>query len=203
MKLLVDTDAFCKLAAVGLLEEAVNLFGAELSDCGRLPALPHMLRRGRLRKKYGDATCDSLILIADPMPVIVQPGDAWLAPLTLLDAIDVGEAQIFASAAEHGFIVLSGDKRALRAVKDVAGIDYALRGRIVVLEAALIGLCDRLGPDDVRRRVRTLTAPDYMLNICFSTANSDPRNCLRSYFESLTAEVDPLVLWDPRAGGET
>lgn len=46
MNLLVDTDAFCKLGAAGLIEGATGVFGARLPDCGRPPALPHMLRRG-------------------------------------------------------------------------------------------------------------------------------------------------------------
>ena len=57
-KLLVDTDAFCKLSVAGLLESAANVFDTSLLECARLPALPHMLKRGALRKHYGDEHCD-------------------------------------------------------------------------------------------------------------------------------------------------
>jgi len=201
MRLLVDTDAFCKLAVGGVLEDAVRLLGAELKDCGRLPALPHMLRRGRLRKVFGAETCDSLVALADGVPVIVQPGEAWLERLTPIQAIDPGEAQIFAAAAEHGMIVVSGDKRALRALKDVGDFPTALAGRIVVLEAVLLALCDRLGPDELRRRIRSLIAGDQVVKVCFASPESDPRVGLRAYFESLAVEVAPLVLWDPRSRG--
>ena len=109
MKLLVDTDAFCKLAVTGLFHDAAGLLGVDLPECGRLPALPYMLQRGRLRRMFGPEACDALLLVTDTMPVVVQPCDAWLDKLTPIEAIDPGEAQIFAAAAESGLIVLSGD----------------------------------------------------------------------------------------------
>lgn len=121
--------------------------------------------------------------------------------LTLVESIDPGEAQLFAAAAEHGMIVVSGDKRALRALKDVADFPEALAGRIVVLEAILIALCNRLGPEDVHRHVQPLAPTDMVVKTCFSAPGSDPRDGLNSYFESLASEVEPLVLWSPWPGG--
>jgi len=120
MKLLIDTDAFCKLQMAGLLGEAAGLLAAGLHECGRLPALPHMLRRGRLRKVFGTDVCDAMIPVADAVPVMHQPGDTWLDKLTPIQAIDPGEAQIFAAAAESDMIVVSGDKRALKSVDGIA-----------------------------------------------------------------------------------
>lgn len=201
MRLLVDTDAFCKLAVAGMLRDAVGLLGAGLVECGRLPALPYMLRKGRLRKTFGRETCDRLINLANKMPLVVDPSDAWLDKLTPVQAIDPGEAQIFASAAETGLIVLSGDKRALRALKDVEGFSEALAERIVVLEAILLALCDHLGLGEVRRRINHLIASDKVVQICFATVNPDPGAALMSYYNSLADELAPLILWDPRAGG--
>jgi hypothetical protein len=201
VKLLVDTDAFCKLMIGSIFEDAVHLLGAKLSECGRLPALPYMLRRGKLPTQYGKQACTSWGQIADRLPEIVQPGDRWLEPLAQIDNIDVGEAQLFAAAARYGLRVLSGDKRALRALKGVASLHAALSGRIVVLDAVLIALCDRLGSDEIRKRVQPLTATDPIFRICFSNPASDPRDCLRFYFDRLIAEVDPLILWKPPLGG--
>jgi hypothetical protein len=112
--------------------------------------------------------------------------------------IDPGEAQLFAAAAEAELIVVSGDKRALRALKDVEGFPEALSGRIVVLEAILLALCDRLGVEGVRERVQPLAAFDKTVKICFSAGNRDPTAGLLSYYENLANELSPLVLWDPR-----
>lgn len=202
MRLLVDTDAFCKLGVGGVFRDAIGLFGADLSECGRLPALPYMLQRGRLRKVFGPKACDALLPIANKLPVAIQPSDEWLDRLTPFQDIDPGEAQIFASGAEAGLIIVSGDKRALRALKDIAGFANALSGRIVVLEAILLALCDRLGPDEVRKRIQALVALDTVVQVSFSTGNPDPRDALLSYYRDLAAELGPLVLWNPRQGGK-
>lgn len=185
------------LAAGRLLDAAVRLFGADLSGCARLPALPHMLRKGRLRKKYGDQISDHLIPIADSIPVIDQPEAQWLDRLTLVQDIDPGEAQLFALAAEKRLAVITGDKRALRALKDVPGFADALAGRIVVLEAILIALCARLGPTVVSAWAQPLATHDGMIRVCFSPGNPDPKDALLSYYQNLVTELDPLVLWHP------
>jgi hypothetical protein len=202
MNLLIDTDAFCMLAVGGILEDGLRVLGADLTKCGRLPALPYMLRRGRLPRKYGVDICNELARIADGIPVIPKPADAWLELLAPLESIDPGEALIFAAAAEHGKSLLSGDKRGLRVVKDVAGFPAALEGRIAVVEAVLLALCDRLGPEEVRRRIQPLLDHDLVVKICFSNSAEDPRIGLRSYFNSLTTELAPLLLWNPWSGGE-
>ena len=197
---MVDTDAFCKLAVSGLFHDAVGLLGAGLTECGRLPALPYMLRKGRLRKAYGPTGCDEMIPVALSMPIVDQRINRWLDKLTPIQAIDTGEARLFAASAETGLMVMTGDKRALRALKNVANFADALAGRIVVLEAILVALCDRLGPEDVRRRAQVLAGSDRMVQICFSAGNPDPRDALLSYYEDLKDELDPLVLWDPQPG---
>lgn len=199
MNLLVDTDAFCKLGVAGLIEDAAGVFGARLPDCGRLPALPHMLRRGAIVKRYGRNACDALILHAETMPALPRPGAAALDLLAANDAIDPGEAQLFAAAAELGIPVISGDKRAMRALKHVREIHAPLARRLVTLEAILLKLCERLGLEDVRRRVGPLAMHDRAVKACFSPGNPDPRDGLRSYNGSLVAEVHPLLLWDPDA----
>jgi hypothetical protein len=197
MGLLVDSDAFCKLAIGGVLEDALALFGADVSSCHRLPALPHMLRRGRLRKTLGDAAADSLIPLANAMPILPQSDAAWLDRLTHVSAIDPGEAQLFAVAAKHEFLVLSGDKRALLALKDIHGFPLALQGRIAVIEAVLLALCKSLGPEILRQRLQPVLKLDKMIGICFSPGNSNPPEALESYYKSMSADVVPLELWKP------
>jgi len=198
MRLLVDTDAFCKLAIGELLCDGAKLFGADLSECGRLPALAHMLRRGKLVRTYGPANCTSLISLADRIPAIEVSDSPWLDRLALAQAIDPGEAQLLALAAESGLLLLSGDKRALRALNDVPGICDALAGRVIVLEAVLLALCDELGAEVVRTHAKMLDAYDIATRICFSDGVADPREGLLSYYRSFATEVPPTLLWNPQ-----
>ncbi len=198
MKLLFDTDVFCKLGIASLLENAANCFGAKLQECGRLPALPFMLRRGSLRKLYGGPACDALIPIANAIPVVPQPRDIWLEKLTAVEAIGPGEAQIFAVAADQRQPFLSGDKRALNALKGVGDFVPAINGRIVVMEAILLALCDTVGLEEIRQRITPLVTVDKMINVCFSSRNQNPSTALLSYYQALEHELAPLKLWNPR-----
>ena len=202
MKLLIDTDAFCKLGVAGLLPDVVSrVFGTVISECGRLPALPHMLQRGVLRDRYGGAVCDELIPAARSMPVLPDASIAWLEKLTPIDEIDPGEVQLLACAADSDLFVLTGDKRALRALRNAGDIVDLLKGRVVTLEAVFIALYDKLGPEEVRRRIAPLTKLDNVVSICFSAENPNPRECLVSYFNALADEVEPFDLWDPGLRG--
>lgn len=201
MKLLVDTDVFCKLGIANLLEDAARIFGTSLQECGRLPALPFMLRRGRLRKLFGDSACDALIPVADSMPEVPQPGVAWLEKLTAIEAIDPGEVLIFARAGECGLLFWSGDKRALRALKAIEDFIPALAGHVVVLEAIMLALCDRLGHEEMRQRIAPLAEVDRMVEVCFSSGNPDHSTALLSYYRALEIELAPLELWNPRGRG--
>lgn len=197
MRILIDTDAFCKLATGGLLTESMRLLKTDLSECERLAALPYMLERGTLRAMYGAARCDELIPIARKMPLVKLSNAAWLHLITPVPDIDPGEAQLFAKAAETDYLLLTSDKRALRALKNITGIAKLLAGRIVVLESILLELCDRLGMQEVRRRTEVLGEIDTVVRICFADPISDPIICLMSYFQSLANEVRPLALWSP------
>ncbi len=196
MRLLLDSDVFCKLGIGNLLDDALIVLGAGIGDCGRLPALPYMLRKGRLPNAYGVNACVGLVAVAKKMKPIPAPTATWLDRLTSVQRIDPGEAQLFALAAQDSLIVITGDKRALLALKDVEGYPDALAGRIVVMEAVLLAVCDQLGPAEVRRRLGSLTISDATLKVCFSSSNQDPRIGLESYYRSLVDEVRPLRLWE-------
>ena len=196
MRLLVDSDAFCKLASSDLLSDAAALFHAEVGECGRLPALPHMLRRGQLRRTYGSTACDRLIPLAESMPPVMDDVASWLDELTHIPAIDPGEAILFATAADLRVPVVTGDTRSLRALKSLDRFPEALEGRIAVLEAILLALCGQLGTAAVRARVESALQVDTVMRICFSPGVEEPESALRSYLRDRKRELAPLVLWD-------
>lgn len=200
MQLLVDTDLFCKLGIAQLFGDTLISLGVQENDVSRLPALPHMLRRGSLPRTFGAEACLELVPIAERLTPIGAPDALWLDQLTPIQAIDPGEAQLFASAAHQSLVILSGDKRAIREIKNIPNYVEALSGRIIVLEAILIHLCDRMGDSELRRRLKPLIGKDTMVNVCFSDGNNNPREALVSYYQKLVTEVHPLVLWDPHCG---
>ncbi len=204
-RLLVDSDVFAKLGIAGLLAPLLELLGIDLAECGRLPALPHMLRRGGLPALYGKDTCERLAATADRMGVIPAPSTSWLARLAGVSQIDPGEAQLFSSAAEYGLMIVTGDKRSVIAMAQVEGFPAALADKVVSMEAVLLALCERLGPETVRAAVAPLVAiqdkKEKTVGVCFSTGNPDPVAALHSYFEDLKRKVEPLVLWRPPVRG--
>ena len=197
MKLLLDTDAFCKLGLAGLLDDAVALFGVGLGNCARLQALPHMLRRGALVRRFGPEACNALLSLVDQVPVIEQARADWLDEIVGIDSIDPGEAQLFALAAERQLTVLTGDKRSLVGLRAAPNVLVALSGRVAVLESVLLDLCERRGVEDVRVHVAVLQNLDIMVQSCFSPGNANPRDGLTSYFSATVADVHPLLLRQP------
>jgi hypothetical protein len=200
MKVLIDTDAFCKLALAGLLTDAVAALGAQIPDCARLPALPHMLRRGSVPKRFGETHCESLQDFASAIPSLQPVESPWLDRFLPVPGIDPGEAQLFSAAAEQKLLVLSGDKRALRAIRNVEGAAEAIGELVVTFEAVLIALNHSIGADALRSRVAVLRPFDTTVGICFSDSNADPLSALWSYYRSLASEVAPLALWQPPSG---
>ena len=192
---------YCKLGVAGLLTDAITVLGVPVEECGRLAALPYMLRRGRLRRKFGDDVSDRLADLAARMPLATQPGDVWLDPLTAVSSIDPGEAQLLAASAERGLLLLTGDKRGLHGVKEIPGYAEALDGHVVVLEAILAELCVQLGVDVIRSRVRPLMEMDSAVRVCFSDLTVSPIVGLLSYYSDLAVDLGPLKLWRPSPPG--
>lgn len=197
-RLLVDTDAFCKLAAADLLDEVLALLGVSRDQCAVLPALPHMLEKGRLRRDYGEAAADGLLKLSGEFPIAPEASEEWLDLLAAVPSIDPGEAQLFALAAEHGIRVLTGDKRSLEALAKVSNIHPRLDGRIVSLEAALTGLTKGAQQAQLRRKGSILGQYDQMARAVFASKGSDLDEALDSYTRDLESRVKPLVLWRHR-----
>jgi len=199
LRLLVDSDVFCKLGITGLLEPAAAIFGVSLAECGCLPALPYMLRRGKLTRMYGSPACAALVSLAESLSVAVATTTS-LDKLANVERIDVGEAQIFSAVADLGVLALTGDKRALVAVARVPEFPQLLARKIATFEAVLLSLCGKLGDTAVREALKPILDKDQTVRVCFSSGNLEPRAGLRSYFEALKRDVVPLELWAPVEG---
>jgi hypothetical protein len=202
MRLLVDTDAFCIFAAASLLESVAEILGVDIANCQRLPALPHMLDRGNLRRKLGDELADQLKPRAASLSVVSDAPSHWLDQLVGISGIDAGEAQLFALAAESEILVLTGDRRALRALKDVPRVVEALKSKVVIPTAALFGLCSAIGEEELRRKMEPALHLDRVLEVCFSKNNLEPLKAVVSYLRADCSELAPLAVWRPQGWSE-
>ncbi len=197
MRVLIDTDALCKLAAIGLLEEAATRLGADPKAIERLPALPAMLRRGHLRRELGADLADELLAIANSLPVIPIAPAKTAELLAGRPEIDPGEVQLLALTAEADVLLLSGDKRALRAAANQTVLAARLSRKVVCLEAILLGLCESLGEARVRQAAKARLGIDKVFSICLSPGNASPTDCLQRYLSDIQGQMRPLVLWAP------
>lgn len=195
MRLLVDTDAFCRLEAIGLFEAVRQRLAVNTVE--RLPALPQMLRRGRLRRELGEGLADRILPRAETLPAMTPAPAHTLDLLVGVNDIDPGEAQLLAAIASADLLLLTADKRAVRAVARLSAVVPLLEKKIVVMEAILLALCASLGVDTVRAAVAPHRALDKVFLSCFSPGNPQVEDCLRSNLKALQLEVSPLSLWMP------
>jgi hypothetical protein len=139
--------------------------------------------------------------LAEEMAAAPDPRGPWFDRLAPIEGIDPGEALLLAAAANGGLVVMTGDERALRAVRLVEGFPAAVSGRVVTRVAILLALCNKLGAERVQQAVSGLMATNKTIRVCFSDASDDPREGLASYHRADHEELSPLVLWDPSTGG--
>ena len=197
VQLLFDSDAFCKLGLAGLLEPCARLFGVTLQECGRLPGLPHMLRRGRLVRKYGVKTCTQLLSLCECMPIVPRVDGPTLTTLAAQPGIDPGEALLFAQIAEHGGRVVSGDKRCLASLSGIPDLHRRLDRRIAIIEGVLLELCARRDPEEMRDSVRLVRPYDTTIDICVLPNGFLSVEGLQSYYCDAASTASPLRLWTP------
>lgn len=197
VKLLFDSDAFCKLGVAGLLKPCADLFGVTLQECGRLPALPHMLRRGRLVREYGAEICMGLLSVCEDMPTVPRVTGRILTTLAAQPGIDPGEALLFARVAEHGGWVISGDKRSLVSLSEMRSLHARLEHRIATIEGVFLALCKQRDPAEMRDSVRLVRPYDATLDICVLPNGLPSIVGLQSYHSDAVNRALPLRLWAP------
>jgi hypothetical protein len=151
-----------------------------------------------LRKNLGDALADELITIAKQIPAIPDAPANWLNRLTAIPEIDTGEAQLLAFTAQHDVLFLTGDKRALRALKTIPDFITAVAEKVITPEAVLLSLCTSRGDDLIRRQIQPALHLDKTLQVCFSAGNRSPREALTSYIRADEIDLAPLLLWCPQ-----
>lgn len=124
-----------------------------------------------------------------------------LAILSAVDGIDSGEAILLALCSRTaGSIFVTGDKRALRALGSVAGLEEiraALQGRVYCLECVIRLSIEHLGFAVALPRIVSGCKCDKVLEIAFAsglkTTATNADEALRSYEEGLRKETAGLL----------
>ncbi|GAB3490369.1 hypothetical protein GCM10027399_07430 [Curvibacter fontanus] len=203
MSLFIDVDAICKLAHWQLLDKLPALLGTPIVECVTLSSVRYRAQRC-LSKPDG-----RLFQTADAAQAVLAAVTSMKAPLaaTAFDLsvfenasdIDPGEAVLLAAViATPGARLLTGDKRALRAISKLASIRPVLAGRVVMLEHVLLLALDTYGLDWVRKSVCPQAAVDKAIFICMGSRCDAPEISVREGFESYLNEIrcacDPTIL---------
>ena len=168
MILLSDNDLVVKLAQCDLLDEALSSLEAKRSECFVLSTIKHSLRLGNPDKsieryvgspqafeRINDFLEHCSVLPEAPILDLIDH-------LVDIPEIDVGEQALFLHAKSNhdnnlDYFMLTGDKRALRAIcayDQLQEFEF-LRTKVVCLESCMMDMIDYAGFDYINEKVST------------------------------------------------
>lgn len=184
MKLLLDNDIIKKMVAMGVLEDALALFGATLADVRVLVSCQYRMlkKEARRRREFGDELYEQLAQLLPTLTTLPALADSALVDqLVTVPGIDVGEAELLAAMVEDpSAILLTGDKRFLKALSEspeLASVRTAVRNRVCCLEAVMQAVLDATDDyQELSTRVRAGTGHDKTMKVCFGQASAKTRD---------------------------
>ncbi len=197
-RLLMDNDALLKAAHWDLLDVVPTMVGGTWADTACLPTFPPRVHRAEA-KLFADVSVARALEVRLAMTVqLPDPDVTVLSALQGESGIDAGELLLFgALAATPGAVLLTGDKRALRAVA-LTGTLPRYQSRVVCVEQLLSQALDQLGAQTLQARVRRWTPRDQTALAIFGRqgdkSEADLREGLRSYLHSLDGETSGLLV---------
>lgn len=162
MLLLTDNDVLLKLAACDLFNEAFGALGGTYQDVRTLPTARYVFHAGKpakslkrwgpdITRRFGQffRTAQAIDWVDETHPAAAELG--------AIDAIDAGEALLFAAAIERDdSLVLTGDKRCLKAMMQSPSCSAtrdSLAGRVVCFEQIIRKSVDARGFAQCCRRL--------------------------------------------------
>jgi hypothetical protein len=217
VSLLVDNDVLIKCACYSLLDQ----IRPPVADCremtGILGAAPFVVRsylrkRGTINDRSSAQQCFesylSTVVILEPTDQELELASTIEETATLLSLdLDGGESQLCAIAVSRiSPLLLTGDKRAIKGAESLrreVAVLSSLRGRVVCLEQAIMGITMRMGPNVARAMICAEPGVDKSLSICFecSSQGQSPEFSpvgLASYVRDLRLAA-PTLLYEPDA----
>lgn len=203
MILLSDNDLVIKLAQCDLIEEALGTLDSVRKDCFVLNTIRYSLRLNEpdkaIQRYVGSVQAyDRINELLESCQVLTEAPMEFdlLEHLNEIAEIDAGEQALFLHAKDNhlkaiDYRILTGDKRALRAICNYDQLDaFAfLRTKIVCLESCMMDMIDFVGFDHVNQKVSAAKQQvveakyDQVLRAAFGEARSQEHclECLRNY----------------------
>lgn len=188
MIVLADNDIVHKLACCDLLLELTAWLKAPPAEIWVLPSMKFVLRK-KLKNNTSALVClNSFLLQVKEIPE-AQPDS-----LIRFSQLDVGEGQILAVLVDDPKIshLVTGDKRALKLIGELASTDAALTSRldatqIDCLESIMLGMIDQFGFAKINAKVIDGVDSDKVLKIAFGQKRTQKDTCeaLMSYLNDI------------------
>lgn len=155
---LSDNDIVIKLVQLGLIEEFKVVYAIQDSQIHILPTLKSVVAGKTFISKHGVTTSSKILAcISKFQEINNQVSASEMALLTSVQGIDVGEAVMFGASAHYSpFLIVTGDKKALKALAGeprCTKITQRLQGKLICFEQVLLKIVERLGMDSVRKRL--------------------------------------------------
>lgn len=203
MKLLVDVDALAKLAHWRILDELPDFTGVPLSQCTTLTSARFRAERavkkpdGRVFRATEAAT--AALRAMDGMMGPLSPDTQHLTTLQSISGIDAGEAVLLSALSAGGARLLTGDKRALKALAELDSAQRApFAGKIVLIEQVLLAALTRHGIEWLRERVCPYKHIDKAIGIAMGSRCDAPQQSVRegleSYINELKQAANPTLI---------
>ncbi len=192
MIVLADNDIVHKLACCELLPELLVWLKAPPAQVWVLPSMPFVLRR-KLKADLAALAClESFLKLVKPIPA------APIASMERFAQLDVGERQMLAILVDEAQVtqMVTGDKRALKLMGEIANTDQALAGRLATarvdcLESIMLGLIDQFGFAAINAKAIRGATADAVLGMSFGAKRSEAHAvaALGSYLDGVRAEA--------------
>ncbi len=207
-RLVIDSDLFILLAGSDLLMPTLGLLGIQPADAQRLPALEYQLQRSsRWTWAYPEGVRQLALTACRRIPPLTErpTSDATLQQLIAVEAIDEGEALVFALMIEQrGLYLASGDKRAMRALAaapQLRQVRDGIAGRVLCLESILRLLVERQGLEAIANALRPVRDQYQTLRVAFSagvaTSQVSFDAAMDAYLAELIRDTGPGFLYLP------
>ena len=157
-RLLIDVDAFVKLAHWCLLDEVAALTGVAVSQWSTTSSLKYRAECARARPDGKLFHCVAAVGIAtSALQQMEQPpavDHRVLALLSDVPAIDPGEALLLSAlVADREAWLMTGDKRSVVAVSGISGLASQIQGRVISVEQILLRALEAHSLAWLRKRI--------------------------------------------------